>query len=380
VAVIAALAAAAEVNDAVFTPDFCTLPAGDREEMWQAQVLKTNDLECPRLLEFIFLTKAKVRDELVALQAQFEKDAAYSPVAAVSVGSSLVSAFSHISSALLIQRKECVTEHVRMLFLVSLRRGRSLVQTELKHLWHTALGSGAGDLRPIATQWLEEAAKLFQTDMETFEQVLRSWAAPAARSDVGYFSHEADGRFSTLELLRRDTYREYMVDKGLLKGLLKHHFAVDSTIADVGAGSGFYAQWLNDTGLVEAFAFDAVEDVERVTKGVVAPMDIASEMTIDRQFDYALCLDVVEHVAQEKTAQFLKNLDALTTKGVILTWRAPGAFTGGTLGNPRTEGEVFALVAEHTNLEVDGPLTDALRVQSHVPYIARSLYVFRKKQ
>ena len=54
---------------------------------------------------------------------------------------------------------------------------------------------------------------------------------------------------------------------------------------------GFYAQWLNDTGLVQAWAFDATDDVERVTKGVVAPLDIASDLAIERTFDYALCLE-----------------------------------------------------------------------------------------
>jgi hypothetical protein len=36
------------------------------------------------------------------------------------------------------------------------------------------------------------------------------------------------------------------------------------TVGDLGAGGGHYSTWLNETGLVRAYAFDGIPEIEEV--------------------------------------------------------------------------------------------------------------------
>merc|ERR1712129_598482 len=79
------------------------------------------------------------------------------------------------------------------------------------------------------------------------------------------------GMFSNFEVLRRQLFQQWAVDKGLLRCLLRHVLSqkscaheqgkhgnvaenvtllADLSLADFGAGAGKYPEWLNDTGLV----------------------------------------------------------------------------------------------------------------------------------
>jgi 2-polyprenyl-3-methyl-5-hydroxy-6-metoxy-1,4-benzoquinol methylase len=348
-------------------------------------MLDTNKLACPRLLEFLYLTADRVRSELHVLQDNFTA-AQQNPAAqngtehvvhAVSKGSSLISAHFHIAGALTIQRKECITEHVRMLFVVLLRRTRPLLDLQVRQLWHIYETS---DVESVAEKWLKEAVEVFDTDVQTFQNVLKDWTQPPA-AEAQYFSHEADGRFSTLELLRRDTFEEWMMDKGLLRALLRFLFKMDATIADVGAGSGHYAKWLNETGLVTAQAFDGTMDIEHVTQGKVTPLNLAERLAPGAPtFDHVMCLEVAEHIPAEGTATFIANLAQLARETVVLSWSPPLQAGVGHV-NGRTEAEVLDLFKQHApTLQVDAAMTQQLRPLAHLPYIARTLLVLRKAE
>lgn len=204
---------------------------------------------------------------------------------------------------------------------------------------------------------------------------MKDWQAPDPR-EAQYFSDEADGTFTTLELLRRDTFAEWMVDKGLLRALLKNLIEADSTVADFGAGSGAYATWLNETGLATAWAFDGTMDVAQVTSGNVTHFNLADPMPLGRSFDYVLCLEVAERIPPEHTTTFLSHLDRITTKALVLSW-SPPPHVGQV--NGRTEAEVVDLFAKHApSLQVDQDMTNRLRPSVHLPYLARTLLVLRK--
>merc|ERR1719401_385164 len=151
--------------------------------------------------------------------------------------------------------------------------------------------------------WLEEAAGLLEADLRTMRTVLRTWRPPAPE-ESNFYSHEADGRLSTIEALRRDTFEEWRLDKGLLQGLLRHVLPVDATVADFGAGSGQYATWLNDTGLVQAYAFDGSPDIELVTKGSVQSADLGTPLNLWRKFDWVVSLEVAEHIPPDLSGPF----------------------------------------------------------------------------
>ena len=59
------------------------------------------------------------------------------------------------------------------------------------------------------------------------------------------------------------------VPKPLLRALLRYVLPRDSLVADFCAGAGQGATFLNDTGLVKAFAFDASTNIKLLSKNVV---------------------------------------------------------------------------------------------------------------
>lgn len=73
----------------------------------------------------------------------------------------------------------------------------------------------------------------------------------------------------------------------------KNHFEV----CDLGAFGGHYSSWLNDTGLVTAYAFDGTKRVEELTQGRVryAPLQEAKELPVPcdvPRSDWSVCVCV----------------------------------------------------------------------------------------
>lgn len=259
-----------------------------------------------------------------------------------------------------------------MLYVVLIRRAKKLLDLQLQQQWNVY---GDGEVETVARNWIDEAVEVFAATVSTFRTVMKDWQAPEPR-EAQYFSDEADGTFTTLELLRRDTFAEWMVDKGLLRALLKNLFEAESTVADLGAGSGTYATWLNETGLVTAWAFDGTMDVAQVTSGNVTFFNLADLVPLGRTFDYVMCLEVAERIPPEHTATFLSHLERATTKALVMSW-SPPPHVGQV--NGRTEEEVLDLFSKHApSLHVDRDMTNRLRPSVHLPYLARTLLVFRK--
>jgi len=265
---------------------------------------------------------------------------------------------------------------VRLLLTVGLRRLKALVNTHFKLLWSATQNTpetAQKDLHTDLLKWMTESADLVDADLRTMRAVLRTWQTPAPE-ESNFYSHEADGRYSTMEALRRDTFEEYQMDKGLLRGLVRHIFPVDAAVADMGAGSGHYSKWLNDTGLVIAHAYDGSPDVELVTKMAVHSADLGRPLELWRKFDWVICLEVAEHIPPDLTGIFLRNLDEHATSGIVLSWARPG-LQGIGFANPRSEQEALDLIRQHTRLHINGQLTAQLRASSTVAHVGESLLV-----
>lgn len=347
--------------------------------------LSTNAMSCAKLMEFVYASRMKVLEALQQLQAivnsTHEGSTKPSPIwvkdfGAASHASSLLSAHAHIVAAIASQRAECFSEHVRLLLTVGLRKLKVLVNSNFKLLWSATQSTPkavAKDLHFDAAKWITECTELVDADLRTMRAVLKTWRTPAPE-EANFYTHEADGRYSTMEALRRDTFEEYQMDKGLLRGLIRHIFPLDAVVADVGAGSGHYSKWLNDTGFVSAFAFDGSPDVELVTKGSVHAADLGRPLDLNRKFDWVMCIEVAEHIPPELTGIFLRNLDEHATSGVVLSWARPGLQAMG-YANPRSEQDVLDLIRQHTRLHVNGHLTTQLRAASTVAAVGESLMV-----
>jgi len=187
------------------------------------------------------------------------------------------------------------------------------------------------------------------------------------------------GSFVTYEFLRRKVFKQWAIDKGLLRGLLRHVWqpSLDEPMAigDFGAGGGHYSKWLNETGLVEAFAFDGTHQAAELTDGLVQEVNLVQEMRLWRSFDWILCLEVGEHVPKQYAPTLLANLKRHSSKGLVMSWSDDWEGIGHV--NCLSRSEFVDFVQESTGFVLDEDATEVVRQGCEIDYIARTLAVFR---
>jgi len=93
----------------------------------------------------------------------------------------------------------------------------------------------------------------------------------------------------------------------------------------LGAFTGHYSKWLNDTGLFSrVVAFDGIRGIEELTDNAVLEADLTKPLPVEKDsFDYVLCVEVAEHIPPEYEGIFLDNLQ-IARRGLILSWAPPG--------------------------------------------------------
>lgn len=188
---------------------------------------------------------------------------------------------------------------------------------------------------------------------------------------------DEEGHFVYFEALRREVFQQWAVDKGLLRGFLKLVDLNGSvTLGDFGAGGGYYSKWLNDTGLVQAFAFDGTPEINHISPGVLYMNLNDPEMKLWRKFDWILCLEVAEHIPAIHTTTMLQNLDRHAQTGIIMSWSADMEGIGHV--NCMKEEEFHALVEKTIPFRVDHEATKLIRSLCTVDYIQRSATVFKR--
>lgn len=333
----------------------------------QIEIGLNQSLNCSSFLEFVYLSRDTIRLQLDYIRGNFTaEDAMFKDhgeegvsttwaMTHMSTAASLVSAHMHIHGVLAAARRECLSEHLQLLFLMSLRRLKSLTHSQLRHLWVVFQGT-AELFRQGAGRWLSELVELFEADLHTMESIMTTWIPPeedfhkensttgeCAKEDATcgdstmdamtpkrpgpplpmYSEREPDGiALSTVAVLRRDTFDEWKVGKALLRALLRYVLPRDGHIADLCAGSGQAALFLNDTGLVTAYAFDSSPNIRLLSKGIVDHADIhAASVKLWRSFDIVYCLRSGEDFGRNENAwtQVWQNIEAHTTRGVVLT-------------------------------------------------------------
>mmetsp|Transcript_33858 Transcript_33858/g.74086 ORF Transcript_33858/g.74086 Transcript_33858/m.74086 type:complete len:429 (+) Transcript_33858:42-1328(+) len=311
---------------------------------------------CSTFLEFVYLSRERIHIELEHIRGnvtlemeQLQREegqgaaSVTSAVAHMSKASSLVSAHIHIHGALAAARQECLSEHLQLLFLMSMRGLKKLLNSQLRHLWVVFQGTPE-HLRKGVERWLTEITQLFEADLRTYESIMVNWQEPkediagavegmvdddaATRSRPGpplpaFSEREVDGvALSTIEILRRDTFEEWDTQKPLLRSLLRHALSRDTSVADVCAGSGLAADFFNDTGLLTAYAFDLSPNIVLLSKGVVQHANLSEDnLRLWRDFDFVLCLTAARDfgLATDTWAKAWRNIEAHAAHGAVLS-------------------------------------------------------------
>lgn len=187
---------------------------------------------------------------------------------------------------------------------------------------------------------------------------------------------------------------EHHVHDARLSEALQHFFQSEPTVGaqpgatgtagrvvDLGCGRGQYVRELREAG-VAADGIDGNPATPELSKGVCECFDLVDHaqtlvMLRERQYAWAMSLEVFEHVPKEHEAALMESLVAAAARGCIISWATPGQ---GGLGhvNEQPPDYVLGLFAE-AGYSPDWDATKELRARASLDWFRRNVMVFRKE-
>ena len=168
----------------------------------------------------------------------------------------------------------------------------------------------------------------------------------------------------------------YKLDRPLA-GCLAHFFR-GSSVSELGAGVGRYKRHVDATGFAGPYtAYDGLSNVAALTRGRVQYLDLTLENYNIRRSDYALSLEVAEHIPPRFEATLLRNYDRANRQGIVLSWSNMGSSQSahGHV-NPKRKSHVRMLLAPFGYAE-DRNASAYLRRCATFLYLKRGIQVFR---
>ncbi len=178
-----------------------------------------------------------------------------------------------------------------------------------------------------------------------------------------------------------DTAEGHGHDAGLAKALWRFFEEERArSIVDIGCGDGFYTNYLFGMTL-NIEGFDGNPNTSKIAGLLCDTLDFSKPIVFPFLYDWALCLEVGEHIPAEFEETFINNVANSCTKGLVISWAIPGQGGDGHV-NCKTNDEVreiftnkgFKLSPGATNI-----LRDSVANYPHPCYwFSYTLQVFRK--
>ena len=168
----------------------------------------------------------------------------------------------------------------------------------------------------------------------------------------------------------------YKLDRGLALCLARFFGA--ATVTELGAGVGRYAKFIEKVGLgAHVTAYDGMPDVEVRSKGRVQHADLAFQPSLSRS-DWAMSLEVAEHIPAQFESNFLRNIDCANRQGVVLSWSELPERRGG-IGhvNARNRGYVPRRMRQR-GYEYNRNASSVLRSCAAKHYLRSGILVFER--
>ncbi len=130
--------------------------------------------------------------------------------------------------------------------------------------------------------------------------------------------------------------RDYFFCKDTAKWM--RDFFRDKSVADFGCGAdALYVQYLRDKG-IEAYGYDAHEDTGKIP--FCRTLNMVTDIPPPKR-DWAMCLEVMEHIPAEFEGDALSTLDACNREGIVMSWAWRGQGGTGHVNEKNTD-EVIA--------------------------------------
>lgn len=111
-------------------------------------------------------------------------------------------------------------------------------------------------------------------------------------------------------------------DWGLAKAILRFlKDEGDVAVVDIGCGDGFYVDILEKGG-IPTIGYDGNPYTNDINK-LCYTKDFTIPMLSNWRYEWAICLEVGEHIPPQYEEIFIDNLTKCCTKGIILSWSIP---------------------------------------------------------
>ena len=152
------------------------------------------------------------------------------------------------------------------------------------------------------------------------------------------------------------------------------------SVTELGSGVGRYKRQVDASGLARAYtAYDGLSNVAELTHGMVAHADLTVDNPSLVQSDFALSLEVAEHIPARYEQTLMRNIDRSNRQGIVISWSNMG---GGQSAhghvNPKRKSQVRMLFAPWGYVE-DRNASAYLRTCATFLYLKRGIQVMRKQ-
>lgn len=234
---------------------------------------------------------------------------------------------------------------------------------------------------PIKKSWQQMQDLLILLDrlhryLETLARQEGAAYVTGVESNAESLAAAEHGEYPSVILARNQFTDFWFLDKPLLRFLVRYVLAAGQTVGEFGAFGGRYSEWLNDTGLVEAFAFDGIPRVAEITEGRVQELQLGVPFDLGRSFDWVLSLEVGEHLPKEAANTFLSNIARHARVGAIISWATPD-FPSPYHPNTLPVEESTRLIEGHGFRQAPG-LTQKLRDTAETDWLKQTAAVYFK--
>jgi len=97
----------------------------------------------------------------------------------------------------------------------------------------------------------------------------------------------------------------------------------ESTVVDMGAGTGRYVRALRERGFL-AVGIDGTPGVFDLSDGLVREVDLSVPVCFGDAADWAISIEVGEHIPPDGVRAYVGNLCNAARHGMIVSWAIPG--------------------------------------------------------
>lgn len=150
-----------------------------------------------------------------------------------------------------------------------------------------------------------------------------------------------------------------------------------ASVIDFGCGLGDYVKRLKRSGF-DAYGVDGNPNTPALTGGLCGVMDLTQTfyMWDLGDYDWAISLEVGEHIPKEYEQVFLDNIEQFANNGVILSWAVVGQ---GGLGHVNCQNNDYVIgQMALRGFAYDEQASQILRDAAQLPWFKSTLMVFKK--